>query len=431
MNLLVLDATSKSIRGVLASGSASANPQFTVHYMDVTASTAVEGNIDGNFNGVTNVEVCAAPGASTRRIIREIVVYNADTASITFSIMLRVTATDYYIAKVTLGVNGTWTFDGTMPTYDIAANIHGSPNKTTPVDADEAGIWDSVTGLLNKVTWANIKATLKTYLDTLYLALVAPGTAGNVLTSTGSAWASAAAASGGGDWTDATGTWSYSSADAPTFVASVNNDQTAIIYPGQRLSLTQTTEKFFIVTAVGAYSGGNTLITMYGGTDYTLAAAAITTPKWSNVKVPSRFPMTPAKWTVEFTDVTLRTQDTPTASTWYNLGTASISIPIGVWKASYRVILQAVINGDAVNVDTTLSTANNSESDKKWTSRVQNNGATATTFLALGSMFNDNLITVAAKTSYYLNTMSLYSATSIANKNADGTLVIKAMCAYL
>jgi hypothetical protein len=128
--------------------------------MDVTASTAVEGNIDGNFNGVTNVEVCAAPGASTRRIIREIVVYNADTASITFSIMLRVTATDYYIAKVTLGVNGTWAFDGTMPTYDIAANIHGSPNKTTPVNADEAGIWDSVSGVLNKVTWANIKATL-------------------------------------------------------------------------------------------------------------------------------------------------------------------------------------------------------------------------------------------------------------------------------
>ena len=80
-----------------------------------------------------------------------------------------------------------------MGNIDIATKIHAATNKTTPVDADETGIVDSVSGLLNKVTWANIKATLKAYFDTLYLALVAPGTAGNVLTSNSSVWASAAA----------------------------------------------------------------------------------------------------------------------------------------------------------------------------------------------------------------------------------------------
>ena len=172
MNLLVLDATSKSIRGVLASGSASANPQFTVHYMDVTASTAVEGNIDGNFNGVTNVEVCAAPGASTRRIIREIVVYNADTASITFSIMLRVTATDYYIAKVTLGVNGTWTFDGTMPTYDIAAYM-GYPSM---FERDVRISGDKVTVTTPNTMWVNINGVLRVSISSSAIAL---GTTGN------------------------------------------------------------------------------------------------------------------------------------------------------------------------------------------------------------------------------------------------------------
>jgi hypothetical protein len=61
--------------------------------------------------------------------------------------------------------------DGTeLPAeISIASEIHAATNKSTPVDSDEVGIWDSVTGMLNHVTWANIKATLKTYFDTLYI----------------------------------------------------------------------------------------------------------------------------------------------------------------------------------------------------------------------------------------------------------------------
>jgi hypothetical protein len=51
----------------------------------------------------------------------------------------------------------------------LAKPINTATGKTTPVDADVIGISDSAaSSVLKKLTWANIKATLKTYLDTLY-----------------------------------------------------------------------------------------------------------------------------------------------------------------------------------------------------------------------------------------------------------------------
>lgn len=78
-----------------------------------------------------------------------------------------------------------------VPTPEQA--ITAATAKATPVDADTFGYTDSAASFsLKKLTWANTKTTLKTYFDTLYLGLVAPGTSGNVLTSNGSAWTSSA-----------------------------------------------------------------------------------------------------------------------------------------------------------------------------------------------------------------------------------------------
>jgi hypothetical protein len=56
-------------------------------------------------------------------------------------------------------------------------------------------------------------------------------------------------------WIPADGTWTFSSADAPTYVVSVNADMTGIISVGMKIKLTHATVKYFIVTAVGAFSG--------------------------------------------------------------------------------------------------------------------------------------------------------------------------------
>jgi hypothetical protein len=60
---------------------------------------------------------------------------------------------------------------------DIAATIHAATSKATPVDADEVGLVDSAaSNVLKKLTWSNLKATLKTYFDTLYGTGITQGT---------------------------------------------------------------------------------------------------------------------------------------------------------------------------------------------------------------------------------------------------------------
>jgi len=53
---------------------------------------------------------------------------------------------------------------------NVGGAIHGATAKTTPVDADTVSLIDSAaSNVLKKLSWTNIKATLKTYFDALYV----------------------------------------------------------------------------------------------------------------------------------------------------------------------------------------------------------------------------------------------------------------------
>ncbi|MDF2797506.1 MAG: hypothetical protein K0R85_250 [Devosia sp.] len=55
----------------------------------------------------------------------------------------------------------------------VGAAVNSATSKTTPVDADGLALSDSAaSGALKKLTWANLKATLKTFFDPIYAAAV-------------------------------------------------------------------------------------------------------------------------------------------------------------------------------------------------------------------------------------------------------------------
>jgi hypothetical protein len=65
-------------------------------------------------------------------------------------------------------------FNGSTNITVIAPGTVAATSKATPVDADVMPIADSAaSNVLKKLTWANLKAALKTYLDTLYSPLPA------------------------------------------------------------------------------------------------------------------------------------------------------------------------------------------------------------------------------------------------------------------
>lgn len=233
-------------------------------------------------------------------------------------------------------------------------------------------------------------------------------------------------------WIPGSVTWSYSSADAPTFVISIPQDVTSLIGPGCRIKLTQTTVKYFIVTAVGAYSGGVTLVTVYGGTDYTLDNAAITLPFYSRSKAPFGFPLDPSKWTVTASDTSDRTQASPTAGTWYNLGSFSASLPIGLWRVSWRAVMRPLYNtGTAAQQRTTLSTANNSASDPDFIVITTVGANIGNLYITTTLTSNIKILNLAAKTTYYLNAMTALTTDSLNHLGSVTPTQIKAECAYL
>lgn len=144
---------------------------------------------DGLEAMMTGADIVTAINGSTSKIDDDNLSANVNTAitnshtHTNMSVLNNTTAS--YTTELNTILNSVEENADVTDATNVGSAIHGTTGKTTPVNADTVAIINSeASNTLAKVTWANIKATLKTYFDTLYNNYSHPNHTGDV-TSTG------------------------------------------------------------------------------------------------------------------------------------------------------------------------------------------------------------------------------------------------------
>jgi hypothetical protein len=149
---------------------------------------------------------------------------------------------------------------------------------------------------------------------------------------------------------------------------------------------------------------------------------------YSTQKVPYGFPAQREKWNISMMNRTQNAQASPVSGTWYNIASQVLSIPIGEWFTRYSLVQQVTGSSADWAAVSTLSTANNSEIDTRYSSQTE--GAAVTSIV--GNATRSFGISLTVMTPYYLNTKTTASsATNLYNRGEASATIIEAECAYL
>ena len=217
-------------------------------------------------------------------------------------------ATDYLGTAATVGVAALLTnLNDAVEAIEAKVGINSSA-VTTSHDYKLSGVTStdkavSKTGtetLTNKtLTSPVINVTSDAQGDVYYrngsglFARLAAGTSGKYLKTQGAGanptWDTPTASTDG--WTSVSDTWTFASATTIT----VPSGAASLYQKGDKIKITQTTAKYFYITTVA-----DALLTVTGGSDYSVANAAITSPNYSKASNPQGFPIS-FNWTPVWT----------------------------------------------------------------------------------------------------------------------------------
>ena len=132
--MIVLDSTLRKLQIVLVSAKATNDCPVVVSYADVTTTTYTPGSSNTATNGTTAVDVVAAPGASTQREIKLLLIQNADTALIDVIVRYNDNGTTRDFYTCTLQVNEQLQYaDGEgFCVFDAAGNVKDNAASVGP-----------------------------------------------------------------------------------------------------------------------------------------------------------------------------------------------------------------------------------------------------------------------------------------------------------
>lgn len=223
-------------------------------------------------------------------------------------------------------------------------------------------------------------------------------------------------------WIPSGETWVFDSVDDPTGVIQITGvDKTSKYSIGMKIKFDNGGNTIFGKVTKVALNGSDTEITFLHEINFpnnvavnALQNSAITNPFFSLDFAPYGFPMGDQSWTIITEDTTNATQASPTANTWYNLGTITIDVPIGKWAWNYQGTLKSDRASGELQQFITLSTANNSESDATNTSWADYlfDSDTVGDSLNVTPHRRHGLIEITTKDTYYLNAKVSASGTT-------------------
>lgn len=227
--------------------------------------------------------------------------------------------------------------------------------------------------------------------------------------------------------------WQYDSVSAPMSIVTVVGDVRSIYSPGMRVKFTQSSDKYFIIVYV-SYSSPYTSLWLYGGTDYAVTNNTIVDPYYSHAKAPHGFPMSPAKWTISLVDSTDRYQNNPAKNVYYNPGSLSISLPIGIWDVFFQVIAVSTCStGSYTGVYVGLSTSTTSFTNQSLRGRAYIVAGLFNSPTFIGPIARRSVLTITSNTTYYVICMTDLAGQSKIGFNgaSDASTEVLALCGYL
>src|SRR3990167_85214 len=135
--MIRLDTTTRKLQALLGGAITTTNPDVVVSYSDKTSLVYTGATTVIAMNGVTAVDICAAPAASTVRDVDIITIRNNDTVSAAVTVRYNDNATLYKLVTATLltGETLSYTHAGSWLCLDVNGNIKTIAGSAVPVSA--------------------------------------------------------------------------------------------------------------------------------------------------------------------------------------------------------------------------------------------------------------------------------------------------------